>query len=85
MQCRFEMIDKSGSMEGASETEDGGILENINSTPIAKLLRMISALPEIRHEKVFNAREQIDQDRYDLGDNLDTAIDRVLEELLAED
>jgi len=45
---------------------------------------MISTLPEIRQEKVCNARMQIAKGDYDLGPNLDEALDRVLEEFIAE-
>ncbi len=60
------------------------VLESIHSTPLGRLLRMIGSLPEIRHEKVFDVRRQISHGQYDLSDNLDVALDRVLEELIAE-
>jgi negative regulator of flagellin synthesis FlgM len=60
------------------------VLETIHSTPLGRLLRMIGSLPEIRHEKVFDVRRQISHGQYDLNDNLDVALDRVLEELITE-
>ena len=29
-----------------------GVIENMNSTPIGNLLKIIASLPEVRHEKV---------------------------------
>ena len=61
-----------------------GLLENINSTPIGRLLKIIGSLPEIRTEKVFNARQQINDGEYDANRDLDEALDRMLEELITE-
>mgnify|MGYP006958003923 FL=1 len=63
----------------------GELLDNLTSTPLGRLLRIISHLPEIRQEKVVAVRRQIDRDEYALSENLDAALDRVLEELIAEE
>ena len=60
------------------------LVESITSTPVGRLLTMISALPEVRHEKVNEVRKQLTDENYDLTRNLDTALDRVLEEFLME-
>jgi negative regulator of flagellin synthesis FlgM len=60
------------------------VLDTIQSTPLGRLLRMIGSLPEIRHDKVCNIRRQIDYGQYDLSENLDLALDRVLEEFIAD-
>lgn len=60
------------------------VLEMIHSTPLGKLLRMIGSLPEIRQEKVCDIRRQIDYGQYNLSENLDLALDRVLEEFITE-
>ena len=60
------------------------LYESISSTPVGRLLAMISALPEVRHEKVNDVRRQISDDNYDINMNLDTALDKVLEEFLLE-
>ena len=57
------------------------ILENINSTPIGQVLKKIAFLPEVRKEKVLDVRQKITSGKYDLGDRLDAALDKVLEEL----
>ena len=58
------------------------LLENINSTPIGQLLKTIASLPEVRQEKILNVRHQLSQGKYDLNERLDTALDKVLEELI---
>jgi negative regulator of flagellin synthesis FlgM len=58
------------------------LLHNINTTPIGRLLKEIAAMPEIRHEKVANVRNQLNRGEYDLNEHLDLALDRVLEELI---
>ncbi len=55
-----------------------------NSTPLGQLLEMIGSLPEIRQEKVYNVRDRLDTERYDMDHTLDSAIDKVLEELLSD-
>ncbi|HIJ70121.1 MAG TPA: flagellar biosynthesis anti-sigma factor FlgM [Planctomycetes bacterium] len=62
----------------------GQVLETIHSTPLGRLLRMIGSLPEIRQEKVCEVRRQIDFGQYNMSENLDVALDRVLEEFTAE-
>jgi len=55
-----------------------------NATPLGQLLEMIGSLPEIRQEKVYNVRDRLDSERYDIDNTLDSAIDKVLEELLSD-
>lgn len=57
------------------------ILENMNSTPIGQVLKKIAFLPEVRKDKVLDVRQQITAGKYDIGDRLDAALDKVLEEL----
>jgi hypothetical protein len=59
------------------------ILENINTTPIGKVLKVIASLPEVRQKKVLNLRCQLKQGQYDLNDRLDLALDKVLEEIIS--
>ena len=70
--------------ENQDELWDKGLLESINSTPIGQLLKVISSLPEIRREKVTDIRRQIDNGHYDIGNNLDAALDLVIEEFIAD-
>jgi hypothetical protein len=57
------------------------ILENINTTPIGKVLKKIASLPEVRKEKVLDVRQQLSKGKYRLNERLDIALDRVLEDL----
>jgi hypothetical protein len=57
------------------------ILENLNTTPIGKVLTRIASLPEVRKKKVLDVRRQLTEGKYDLGSRLDVALDKVLEDL----
>jgi hypothetical protein len=58
------------------------ILNNMNNTPVGKLLKVIAALPEIRQEKVDQVKLELTNGTYDLDQNLDVALDAILEELM---
>jgi hypothetical protein len=58
------------------------LLNNMNTTPIGRLLKQIAMMPEVRQEKVTSVRGQITRGEYDLNARLDAAVDRVLEELI---
>jgi len=57
------------------------ILENIENTPLGRVLQRIASLPGIRQEKVLRVRREITEGRYDLTERLDVALDKVLERL----
>ena len=59
------------------------ILENLDTTPIGKVLKRISFLPEVRKQKVLDVRRQLTEGKYDLNSRLDVALDKVLEDLTA--
>ena len=73
----------SNVFEPENELLSEDLLENINSTPLGRLLEIIGSLPEIRQDKVFNIRKQINHGQYNLGHNLDSALDKVLEEFIS--
>jgi len=58
------------------------ILENVNSTPIGRVLKRIASLPEVRQEKVLGIRRQLTDGKYDFNGRLEAALDKVLEELI---
>jgi hypothetical protein len=58
------------------------LLNNINTTPIGRLLKQIATMPEIRQEKVSNVRNKLNRGEYNINERLDLALDRVLEELI---
>ena len=57
------------------------ILENMNSTPIGKVLKNIAALPDVSREKVLRVRREITEGKYDLEERLDMALEKVLDDL----
>ena len=84
----FSMSDVMGDCVDSAFTQDGdevmeAILENIHATPIGRVLKRISTLPEIRKGKVLNLRRQITAGTYDVADRLEEALDSVLEDLMS--
>jgi len=59
------------------------ILDNINNTPLGRVLKNIALLPEVRRQKVLTVRQQLTEGSYNLNKRLDVALDKVLEELTA--
>jgi hypothetical protein len=89
---RFKMSSADSKLHKASvgpELNPGNdqlaeeILNNMNNTPVGRLLKVISALPEIRQEKVDQIKLELDSGSYKLDQNLDAALDIMLEELMA--
>jgi hypothetical protein len=58
------------------------LFDSMQCSPLGKLLKLISTLPEVRVEKVEHARRQIEQPDECLETKMDLALDRVLEELI---
>ncbi len=83
---RAKQITENLRSRGNDETDPltDSLLENINATPMGRLLRLIGSLPEIRREKVVTAREKIERGQYDEHHTLDEALDMVLEELITD-
>jgi hypothetical protein len=59
------------------------ILENLNTTPIGKVLKKIASLPDGRKDKVLDVRKQLTEGKYEFNEYLDVALDKVLEDLTA--
>ena len=57
------------------------ILENLNSSPIGRVLKNIASLPEVSRQKVLRVRGEIKQGKYDLNERLDLALEKVLDDL----
>ncbi len=57
------------------------ILDNISTTPLGQVLKKIASLPEVRGDKVLEIRRRLTKGQYDLGERLDIALDKVLEDL----
>ena len=58
------------------------LFDSMQCSPLGKLLKIISTLPEIRTEKVECARRNLAQSDECLESKMDIALDRVLEELI---
>lgn len=58
------------------------LFDSMQCSPLGRLLKIISTLPEVRAEKVEHARRQIAQPDECLETRMDLALDRVLEELI---
>jgi hypothetical protein len=82
---RFEGRNQETSpAEGLTADQDllmEQILDNINTTPIGRVLKRIASLPEVRKEKVLDVRQQLSRGKYRVNERLDVALDRVLEDL----
>jgi anti-sigma28 factor (negative regulator of flagellin synthesis) len=86
----YEMnsADKLGKPQIGPELDDRQdrlaeeILSNMNHTPVGKLLKIIAALPEIRQDKVDQIKLELSKGTYNLDQNLDAALDAILEELM---
>ena len=80
-----EELAKADSMFDSLSIDDDllmeQILENMNSTPIGKVLKNIAALPDVSREKVLRVRREITEGKYDLEERLDMALEKVLDDL----
>lgn len=79
-----EIVEFRGSRQINLEQVENELYGDSSSTPLGQLLEIIGSLPEIRQEKVFNVRDRLSSESYDLEGPLDSAIDKVLEELLSD-
>jgi hypothetical protein len=57
------------------------ILDNMNGTPLGKVLKKIAVMPEVRKQKVLKVRQQLTEGRYNLSERLDLALEKVLDDL----
>lgn len=57
------------------------ILDNMNSTPIGRVLKKIASLPDKSRQKVLRVRKELTEDRYDVDERLDVALEKVLDDL----
>ena len=58
------------------------LINSMQSSPLGRLLKVISTLPEVRKEKVEQARKQLHQPEECWDTKMDLALDKVLEELI---
>lgn len=60
------------------------LFDSVETSPLGRLLKIISGLPEMRPEKLAIARRHIEQPDEIIDAQMDAALDKVLEELLSE-
>ena len=72
----------AGSQDEPSHTVVGPQDDQVEISQIARFLSHISALPEIRTEKVESVRQALENGTYDVEGRLSEALDQFLEENL---
>ena len=55
--------------------------DHVEISPLGQMLDGISRLPDIRHEKVEEIRQQIASGTYETPEKIQVALDRLLDEL----
>ena len=71
-------------VNGDSDFATDSLMDHIYANPLGKLLQIIATLPEVRHEKVIDARRMVNESEEQLDCRMDLALDKVLEEIIAE-
>lgn len=80
---RYQQNNSSDKLNADKDLIMEQILENLNTTPVGRILKKIASLPEVRRKKVLNIRRQLTEGQYDLNERLDVALDKVIEDLTA--
>lgn len=70
------------SLESGQNVNAGAPRDQVEISPLGQILDGISQLPEIRHERVEEIRQQIAEGTYDTPERLELALDRMLSEIL---
>jgi len=68
-------------VDAGQTVQAGTPRDHVEISPLGQMLDGISRLPEIRHEKVEEIRRQIAAGVYETPAKLETALDRMLDEL----
>ncbi|HEV3166059.1 MAG TPA: flagellar biosynthesis anti-sigma factor FlgM, partial [Isosphaeraceae bacterium] len=70
------------SVDAGQSVQAGTPRDQVEISPLGKMLDGISQLPGIRHERVEEIRRQIAEGVYETPAKLELALDRMLDELL---
>lgn len=70
---------RASALEGPAQTLRGS--DQVEISDMGRILDEISRLPDIRHQKVAEIRQAIASGVYETADKIDTAVERLLEEL----
>lgn len=69
------------SIEAGQTVQAGATRDQVEISPLGRMLDGIEGLPEIRHERVEEIRRQIAAGTYETTEKLDIALDRLIDEL----
>lgn len=70
------------TVDASRAAESGGIPhDRVEISPLGQMLDSISQIPDIRHERVEEIRQQIATGTYETPEKLEMALDRLLDEL----
>jgi negative regulator of flagellin synthesis FlgM len=69
------------SVEAGQTVQANTPRDHVEISPLGQMLDGISRLPEIRHERVEEIRQQIAAGIYETPEKLELALDRLLDEL----
>ena len=68
-------------VDGGQAVSAGTPRDHVEISPLGQMLDGISRLPEIRHEKVEEIRQQIAAGTYETPEKIQIALDRLMDEL----
>jgi negative regulator of flagellin synthesis FlgM len=72
----------SFSVDAGQTVNAGAPRDHVEISPLGQMLDGISRLPDIRHEKVEEIRQQIASGAYETPEKLELALDRMLDEMM---
>jgi negative regulator of flagellin synthesis FlgM len=68
-------------VEAGQSVHAGAPRDQVEISPLGRMLDGISRLPEVRHEKVEEIRAQIASGVYETPEKLELALDRMIDEM----
>lgn len=71
----------SFSVEAGQNVQAQAPQDQVEISPLGQMLDSINDLPEIRHERVEEIRQQIASGVYETPEKLEIALDRLMDEL----
>lgn len=70
------------TVDASQASQAGGIPhDRVEISPLGQMLDNISQIPDIRHERVEEIRQQIASGTYETPEKLELALDRLMDEL----
>jgi negative regulator of flagellin synthesis FlgM len=68
-------------VEAGQSVHAGAPRDQVEISPLGRMLDGISRLPEVRHEKIEEIRSQIASGVYETPEKLELALDRMIDEM----